>query len=247
MKLPSITTLRIQRVVAEPVENERNDDWDFLNGNITSLDVGFAWNNERWEDCNQLWRFAAIFRHLTCLRISGTHIPEAPIALDAPAFRCIVHAFKHAFETTLRDFDFRYNSVYCDNESPADEFDARAILKGSRLEHLKLETDCLRREEPMLRSLEVGPSSLPSTLKTLYIRHAVDIERSNQAARNLMHSDEAQCLSQLVKLATRTSRFPHLQKLTLVIFLPYMFEEVASRVVKVHARQAKVQLDLMFA
>jgi hypothetical protein len=61
-----------------------------------------------------------------------------------------------------------------------------------------------------------------------------------------MHSDEAQCLSQLVNLASRRSRFPNLQKLTLAISLPPFFEEVASRVVKIQARKAKVQLELMF-
>jgi hypothetical protein len=243
----SITTLRLKGVVATHVEDDRNDDWNFINNNITSLDVSFTWNDLPWEECNEICKFAATLRNLRCLRISGVYDPEVEFALDACVFRCMVNAFKHAFETTLRDFDFRYNDVYYENEMTSDAFDARTILKRSRLEHLKLETDCLRRQEPTLRSLEVGPSSLPSTLKTLYIRHLVDVEGLNQAARNLMHSDEAQCLSQLVKLAARTSRFPDLQKFTLVTFLPSMFEEVASRVVKVHARKAKVQIDLMFA
>jgi hypothetical protein len=247
VKLPSVTTLRLQSVEAAHFEEEQNDDWNFFNDSITSLDVSFVRPDSPWEQCNETWSFAAVFRNLKSLRLSGVYDPEVEFAFDAPTFRCMVHAFKHAFETTLRDFDFRYNSIYRGAATNSNAYDVRSILKRSQLEHLKLETDCLRPQIPTLRSLEVGPSSLPSTLKTLYIRHAVDVERLNQAARNLMHSDEAQCLSQLVKLASRTSRFPDLQKLTLVIFLPPMFEEVASRVVKVHARQAKAQLDLMFA
>jgi hypothetical protein len=245
LRMPSITTLRLKGVVATEITDYRYDDWDFINNNITSLDISFTWNAVEWEECNETWAFAATFRHLKSLRISGSYDAEAEFALDAPVFRRLVHAFKHTFDTTLRDFDFRYNNVYYDNEMTGDAFDARTILKQSRLEHLKLDTESLCRREATLRSLEVGPSSLPSTLETLYLRHAVDVEGLNQAARNLMHSDEAQCLSQLVELAARTSRFPNLQRLTLVIFLPTEFEEVASRVVKVHARKAKVQLDVM--
>jgi hypothetical protein len=231
LRMPSISTLRLKGVVATEVTNYRFDDWNFINNNITSLDISFTWNTV---EC-----------HLKHLRISGVDDSAAGFVLDAHVFRCMVYAFKHAFETTLRDFDFRYNDVYYDNDVASDAFDARTILKQSHLEHLKLDTESLCRREPTLRSLVVGPSSLPSTLKTLYLRHAVDLEGLDQAARNLMHSDEAQCLSQLVELAARTSRFPNLQRLTLAIFVPTEFEEIASRVVKVHARKAKVQLDVM--
>jgi hypothetical protein len=252
LKLPSITTLYLSGVVARQIDDGRVDEWKFANDYITTLNISFMYAEDVWEDCDEIWGFAAVFRNLRCLQIHGAHSADRICTLNGPVYRCLVHAFRNAFRTTLRDFCFKYNDVlhgrgYGGNESISDAFDARAILQKSQLEHLKLETDCLRRARPTLRSLEVGPSSLPSTLRTLYIRHEVDRTMLNPPEKNLMHSEEAQCLSQLVKLAARRSRFPLLQKMTLVIFLPSWFEEVASRVVKVQARRAKVHLDLIFA
>jgi hypothetical protein len=188
---------------------------------------------------------------LRSLKLHSTKESFHPRELGGPVFRCLVQWFKRSFETTLRTFDFRYNDPnhdrgYDGEEAISNTYDARSIIKQSRLEHLKVETDCLSRPGNTLRSTDISVSCLPSTLRSLYIRHQVEDFRISDRERNMMYSDEAECLSQLVKLSARKSRFPHLQKITLAVFLPQFFEEVACRVVKVQARVAKAQLEPIF-
>jgi hypothetical protein len=188
------------------------------------------------------------------LKIRRDLEPGYHAVLDGPAFQYLVYSFKHAFETTLRKFSFWYehseNSGHLveEDETLGGNLGARDILRESRLEKLKIDTICLQKPKQTteLRSLTLGPSCLPTSLRTLYMRHIVATGNLNPEEKNLMHSDEAQCLSQLVNLAARRLRFPHLRKLTLAIALPPIFEDVASRVVKIQARKVKVQLDLMF-
>ncbi|CAI9625269.1 unnamed protein product [Alternaria burnsii] len=252
LKLRAVTTLRLSGVAARETVAMSLDDWKFENNTVTSLDLSFFEPQDGEELSEKIRIFAAVFRNLKSLKLHAnyqwnTHIP----ILTGFTFRCLVYSFKHAFETTLREFSFGYNDDYGHSE----EFEvlghslgAREILKASRLDNLKIDTICLQKanQTNKLRSLLLEPSCLPTSLRTLYVRHIVAPGNLNPEERNLMHSDEAQCLSQLVNLASRSSRFPNLQKLTLAIFLPPFFEEVASRVVKIQARKAKMQLELMF-
>jgi hypothetical protein len=252
LQLPSITALSLSAVVARQIADPSPIDWRVVNTAITSLDISFSDPENWWEDCNEIWKFAAVFRGLRSLSIHSDYELERKHTLNGPVFRCLVHAFKHIFETSLRSFSFGYNDVnhgymYQGDVAISDAFDARSILKESQVEHLKIDTMCLHkpRQTENLRSLELGPSCLPRSLRTLYLRHLVAVGNLNPTERNLMHSDEAQCLSQLVNLGTRRARFPHLQKMTLAISLPSFFEDVASRIVKVQARKVKMQLELM--
>ncbi|KAF1937464.1 hypothetical protein EJ02DRAFT_55531 [Clathrospora elynae] len=252
LKRLSITALRLSSVEALHGEEDRADEWAFTNNSIQTLDISFTQPHEVWEECYEFGRFAAVFRNLENLRIHSTG-DEWPCTLNAPVFRCLVHAFRNAFQSTLRDFSFQYNdythaSTYDGDESLSDTFDARGLIKESHLEHLKVETNSLLRPMPShtLRSLEIGISCLPSSLHTLYLRHEVDCGTLTPRENNLMYSEEAQCLSQLIKLTGRKSRFLGLQKVTLAVCLPVWFEEVAIRVIKVHARRAQVQLDVIF-
>lgn len=252
LQLPSLTALRLSGVVPRHVVYSNPIEWAIKNTSIASLDMSFSEPESWWELCNELWNFAAIFGSLRSLNLHSDYERVTKFILNGPVFRCLVHAFKHAFEKSLRCFSFGYNDVhhgymYEGDLDISDAFDAREIIKQSHLEHLKIDTMCLHRprQTENLRSLDLGPSCLPSSLRTLYLRHLVAVGNLNRTERNLMHSDEAQCLSQLVNLGTRKARFPHLKKMTLVIFLPPFFEEVASRIVKVQARKVKLQLDLM--
>jgi len=253
LRLPSVTALILSGVSLGRSDSRDKDDWNFANENITYLEISFSDPEVAWEVCDEIWSFAAVLQNLRCLHIHSDYEAPRPFPLNAPAFRCLVQAFKHAFLTTLRDFSFMYNdlthgALYEGDVAISDQFDARAILRRSQLEHLMIDTMCLHpaRQTQTLRSLALGPSCLPASLRTLYARHLVASENLNPVEKNLMHSDEAQCLSQLVNLAARKSRFPHLEKMTLAISLPAFFEEVASRIVRVQSRQVKVQLDLMF-
>jgi len=253
LKLQTVTTLRLSGVAARETVRMSFDDWEFENNTVTNLDLSFFEPTNGEELSEKIRTFAAVFRNLRSLKIhanyqwNNTHIP----ILTGYTFRCLVYSFKHAFETTLREFSFGYNDAYGHSE----EFEAlghglgaREILKASRLEKLQIDTICLQKlaQTTKLRSLALEPSCLPASLRTLYVRHVVATGNLNPEEKNLMHSDEAQCLSQLVNLAARRLRFPNLQKLTLAISLPPVFEEVASRVVKIQARKAKVQLELIF-
>jgi hypothetical protein len=251
LKFPSLTTLCLSGVEATPAGVGNADKWAFFNDTITKLDMSFAFCDECWEYCDEVDNFAAIFRSLRSLKLHSTKERFHPRELGGPVFRCLVKSFKRAFETTLRAFDFRYNDPnfdrdYDGNEAISNTYDARSILKQSQLEHLKLETDCLLRPGNTLRSTDISVSCLPLSLRSLYIRHQVEDYRLSERERNMMYSDEAECLSQLVKLSARKSRFPHLQKITLAVFLPQFFEEVACRVVKIQARAAKAQLEPIF-
>ncbi|CAE7031733.1 hypothetical protein P3342_006681 [Pyrenophora teres f. teres] len=253
LKLPSITVLILSDVSLKRNDSRDKYDWTFANDNITYLEISFSDPEIGWEACEEMRNFAAVFRKLQCLHINSVYEGPEATSLNGPAFRCLVQMFKHAFETTLRDFSFMYNdldhgAMYEGDVAVSDQFDARAILRHSRLEHLMIDTMCLHtpRHTQALRSLTIGPSCFPASLHTLYVRHLVASGNLNPVEKNLMHSDEAQCLSQLVNLAARKSRFPHLERMTLAISLPAFFAEVASRVVRVQSRQAKIQLDLMF-
>lgn len=252
LQLPSITELRLSGAAARQIPGPCLIDWDVVNTAIICLDVSFADPENWWEDCDEIWKFAAVFRGLRSLSLHGDYEPERTYTLNGPVFRCLVHAFKRSFETTLRSFSFGYNDVnhghmHQGDLSISDALDAREILKQSQLENLKIDTMCLHKpmQPENLRSLELGPSCLPPSLRTLYVRHLVAAGNLNPTERNLMHSDEAQCLSQLVNLGTRRTRFPHLSKMTLAISLPSFFEEIASRIVKVQARKVKIRLDLV--
>ncbi|KAI2480450.1 hypothetical protein Ptr902_08631 [Pyrenophora tritici-repentis] len=253
LRLPSITVLILSDVSLQRSYSRDERDWTFVNDNITYLEISFSSSDIVWEDGEEMRSFAAVFRKLQCLHINSIYKGPDAASLNSPAFRCLVHMFKHAFETTLRDFSFMYNDLdhgdmYGGDVGVSARFDARAILRHSRLEHLMIDTICLDtpRHTQALRSLALGPSCLPASLHTLYVRHLVASGNLNPVEKNLMHSDEAQCLSQLVNLAARRLRFPHLERMTLAISLPAFFEEVASRVVRVQSRQAKVPLELMF-
>lgn len=252
LQLPSITELRLSGVKARHIAQSSSETWAITNTSITSLDMSFSRPERWWEHCNELWKFAAIFGGLRSLSAHSDYEAVYTDTLSGPVFRCLVHAFKHAFETSLRSFRFGYNDLHYDQTYEgdldiSDAFDAREILKSSQLEHLTMDTMCLHRprQDNNLRSLDLAPSCLPSSLRTLYLRHVVAIDNLNPTERNLMHSDEAQCLSQLVNLGTRRARFPHLRKMTLAIFLPAFFEDVALRILKVQARKVKLQLEMM--
>lgn len=253
LKIQTMTTLRLSGVAARETVVMSPDDWRFENNTITSLDISFYEPQDGEELSEKIRIFAAVFRNLRSLKLhanyqrNNTHVP----VLSGFTFRCLVYSFKHAFETTLREFSFGYNDDYDhpdESEAQGHSLDAREILKASRLEKLRIDTICLQKAKQTnkLRSLLLEPSCLPTSLRTLYVRHFVATGNLNPEERNLMHSDEAQCLSQLVSLGSRRLRFPNLQKLTLAISLPPFFEEVASRVVKIQARKAKVQLELIF-
>ncbi|USP76364.1 uncharacterized protein yc1106_03638 [Curvularia clavata] len=252
LQLPSIIELRLSGVEARHIAQPSSVDWAITNTSITSLDMSFSRPERWWEHCNELWKFAAVFGGLRSLSAHSDYEVVHTDILSGPVFRCLVDAFKHAFETSLRSFRFGYNDLNHDQAYEgdldiSDAFDAREILKQSHLEHLTIDTMCLHRprRNDNLRSLDLAPSSLPSSLRTLYLRHVVAIGNLNPTERNLMHSDEAQCLSQLVNLGTRKARFPRLEKMTLAIFLPAFFEDVALRILKVQARKVKLQLELM--
>jgi len=252
-RLPSLTALILSGVSLKQSDSRDKDDWKFTNNHISYLEISFSDSGTGWEACDELSSFAAVFRNLRCLHIHSDYDVPGSSLLNGPAFRCLVQVFKHAFQTTLRNFSFMYNDLnhgatYDGDVSVSDQIDTRAILRGSQLEHVLIDTMCLHppRHTLTLRSLEFGPICLPKSLRTLYLRHLVASGNLNPAEKNLMHSDEAQCLLQLVTLAARKSRFPHLEKMTLAISLPAFFEEVASRVVRVQSRHVKVQLDLMF-
>jgi hypothetical protein len=253
LKLQTLQTLRLSGVAAGEIPDEHFDNWEFENNTLRTLDLSFTEPTTHWGLCDEMQVFAAVFCNLKCLKMHSNYEPSIRDVLDGSVFRYLVHAFKQSFETTLRDFTFEYNHpndgyIVEEDEPEGELLDARDILKESQIERLRIDTICLHkpRQEAKLRSLVLGPSCLPTSLRTLYLRHVVATGNLNPSERNLMHSDEAQCLSQLVNLAARKSRFPHLQNLTLAICLPPFFEDVASRVVKVQARKVKVQLDLMF-
>ncbi|KAG9194377.1 hypothetical protein G6011_04412 [Alternaria panax] len=252
LKLQTVTTLRLSGVAARESVALSFDDWEFENNTVTSLDLSFYEPTDGDQLSDKIRIFAAVFRNLRSLKLHAdyqwnTHTP----VLTGHTFRCLVYSFKHAFETTLREFSFGYNDdsgSFEEEEVFSHSLGAREILKASRLEKLKVDTICLQKanQTNKPRSLLLEPSCLPTSLRTLYVRHIVATGNLNPEEKNLMHSDEAQCLSQLVNLAARRLRFPNLQKLTLAIFLPPFFEEVASRVAKIQVRKAKVQLELMF-
>ncbi|EMD95640.1 hypothetical protein COCC4DRAFT_55159 [Bipolaris maydis ATCC 48331] len=252
LQLPSVTALCLSGVVARQTDNASPIDWGIANTAIASLEMSFSDPETWWEDCDEIWKLAAVFRNLKSLSIHSDYEGERKHTLNGPVFRCLVHAFKHAFETNLRSFSFKCNDVnhdyiYQGDVAVSGAFDAREILKRSQLKSLEIDTMCLHRssQEEKLRSQELGPSCLPASLRTLYLRHLVATGNLNPIERNLMHSDEAQCLSQLVNLGARRARFPNLEKMTLAISLPPFFEEVASRVVRVQARKVKLQLELI--
>jgi hypothetical protein len=253
LKLKTLKTLHLSGVAARELSESNVDDWGFDNNTLTSLDLSFVEPACEWEFCDEFQEFASVFRNLSCLNIHSNYEPMRLSVLDGPVFRYLVHAFRHAFETTLREFSFEYNHQHNghfieEEEVEVGSLGAGDVLKNSRLEKLKIDTICLHKSGQVakLRSLALGSSYLPTSLHTLYLRHVVASGNLNPIERNLMHSDEAQCLSQLVNLAARRSRFPHLQNLALAICLPPFFEEVASRIVKVQARKVKVRLDLIF-
>ncbi|KAH6883301.1 hypothetical protein BKA58DRAFT_34353 [Alternaria rosae] len=253
LKLQTLKTLRLSGVAAGEIPDENFDDWEFENNTLSTLDISFTDPKFQWELCNEIQVFAAVFLNLRCLKLHSNYEGSIRDVLDGTAFRYLIRAFKHSFETTLRELTFEYNHpndgfIIEEDEAVGGCAGVRDIIKDSQLEKLRFDTICLHKpmQEAKLRSLVLGPSCLPTSLRTLYLRHIVATGNLNPRERNLMHSDEAQCLSQLVNLAARRSRFPHLQNLTLVICLPPFFEDVAARVVKVQARKVKVQLDLMF-
>jgi hypothetical protein len=258
LKLQTVTTLRLSDVSAGEITDWKIADWEFDNNTLTSLDLSFAGLTDHGAAGDEIRSFAAVFRNLKSLEMHSSFKPRAHHVLNSFAFQYLVYLFRHAFKTTLRKFSFWYTHNTHEGhlveedealgESIGESLGARDILKESRLEKLKIDTIYLQKPTQItkLRSLALGPSCLPTSLRTLYVRHIVATGNLNPEEKNLMHSDEAQCLSQLVNLAARRSRFPNLQKLTLAISLPPFFEAVASRVVKIQARKVKVHLDLIF-
>jgi len=254
LKLQTLKTLRLSGVTAGEIPDEHFDDWEFKNNTLDTLDISFTDHTLQWGlGDDEIQVFAAVFLNLGRLKLHSNYEGSIRDVLDGTAFRHLIRAFKHSFETTLRELTFEYNHpndgfIIEEDEAVSGHVDVRDIIKDSRLEKLRFDTICLHKpmQEAKLRSLALGPSCLPTSLRTLYLRHIVATGNLNPRERNLMHSDEAQCLSQLVNLGARRSRFPHLQNMTLAICLPPFFEDVASRVVKVQARKVKVQLDLMF-
>ncbi|KAF1833268.1 hypothetical protein BDW02DRAFT_386485 [Decorospora gaudefroyi] len=255
LKLRTVKSLRLSGVAVAgfPISQRHRAYWEFDNDTLACLDISLTSPGHPWELLDGLKVFAAVFRSLTRLQIHTNYEKIRYHALNGSVFRYTVCAFKHAFQATLRDFSFENHDtngpyLYEEEEAMGEYCDFSAILRDSQLEKLKIDTICLHKpgQKTKLRSLELGPSCLPSSLRILYMRHDVATGNLNPIEKNLMHADEAQCLSQLMNLAARRSRFTSLQQLTLVISVPRFFEEVASRVVKVQARRVKVPLDLMF-
>lgn len=197
---------------------------------------------------------AKMFPNLQHLYLHSTNEDEEVCAMNAPVFRNLVFAFQHAFASTLRTFNFRYNDPlhgqgHYGFEAISNAYDARGIIQKSQLKHLTTETNCLLRTEAgNLRSVTISPLCLPETLESLYLRHEVStkIEPEKQ---NLMYSEEAQCLGRLMEIfGKRSRRLPNLRTVVLAVFLPDWFDAIAARVIRKHARQdALVQLKVIFA
>jgi hypothetical protein len=253
IKSLTIRTLRLRGVQIQSMASPYGDlAWDCKNETINTLDISLADSTalSLWGICGDLERLAGCLANVHCLRLHSID-EEDTCRLHSPAFRALVRAFERPLRTTIRDFTFRYNDGdHGDMFDGIDDFDARGVIRSSLLERLETETNCLLRTNSgaaMLRSLTIGPLCLPITLRKLYLRHAVYIERMAPQNQNLMHSEEAQCLSQLVTLLGRNTRCPGLQDITVAVFLPVWFQEIASRVIRKHARGSKVHIDFVFA
>lgn len=193
--------------------------------------------------------FAKSLVSLRDLQIGNDQSYQIVDRLPGSVFRELVRCFQHSFLDTLRSFEFLSNENgfgrnYVDW---LDGFDARDTIRKSKLLRLKTETDHLLRSGAVLRSLAITTNCLPKTLRSLYLSHALDTRTMSPSDQNIMHSEEAQCLSRWIDSLGRSKRqCPDLQSITFVLFLPAWFEGIASRVVRTHARLSKVQIKFIF-
>ena len=138
LRLPSVTALTLSGVSLGRSDSQDKDDWNFVNENITYLEISFSDPEIAWEACDEIWSFAAVLRNLRCLHIHSDYEPPRPFPLNAPAFRCLVQAFQHAFQTTLRDFGFMYNDLthgasYEGDVGISDQFDATCFCSSATI------------------------------------------------------------------------------------------------------------------
>lgn len=226
---------------------------NFTNNSIKILSLSLIEPRDLWELCTDIRQLAQGLTGLQRLHIHSTLEGEEICNLNGPVFRNIVFAFRDAFLSSLHEFTFRYNDpnhgrYHYGNTAISNTYDARGIIQRSQLRRLITESNCLLRTDAgPLRSLTISPLCLPPTLRLLYLRHEVSTEMQRERD-NLIYSEEAQCLERLVTiLGKRSQRCPLLDNVTLAIFLPYWFEEIAARVVRRHARQAQAQIKIVFA
>lgn len=246
LKVVSIDKLRLNCVQASQCDDWDVHRWSYINENIKTLDISFVDPDGPWEECDDISRLATVLPNLSCLKIHNIEADGAWSSMNAPVFRCIVNAFRSAFQKRLLNFEFQYNdsnhaSNHVGHEGVSDSFDVRGILLRSNIEHIKTETNCLlRTHPPHARSLAIAPICLPTTLRKLYLRHEVLRDRMASDRENLIYSEESQCLAQLLTALGKKGKFPVLQKVTLIIFLPAWYAEIASRIVRRYARQNSV-------
>ncbi|KAL6704436.1 hypothetical protein ACN47E_008180 [Coniothyrium glycines] len=252
LRIPSVTRLHIKNLV---IDTQSTDQvmlpWDVTNYSITTLKISIfdLKNLSRRRDCGELEMLGRALKSMQVLQLdhvgdSGQN--EGPTIMT---FRVLVNTFRQAFATTLREFTFKQ-----DVGNPFLEhamIDARSIIKSSQLTRLQVDTNCLLRSTLVLagnlRSLLLGPLCFPTTARKIYLRHRILVERMSPLDQNMMHSEEAQCLSHLITLLVRLPKNSDLEEVTIAVFLTDWFEDVASRVVRKHARPSKRPIKFIFA
>lgn len=244
LRVRSFTKLCLLAVQFQENEDD-GDNWEVENSTITSLSISLVEPADPWEDCTDIDWLARVFTNVQRLDVQSTDELVNWCPLNGPVFRCLAHAFQASFQTTLREFTYRYNDpshgeTHYGHEEISNNYDARAIMKQSQLEHLVTEVNCLFRPLPLHHRCYMLPGfSLPISLRTLYLRYHIPYDRVARDRENMIYSEEAQLLAQTVKMLRQQHQLPNMVMVTLAVFLPTVFERVASMVVRRHGRHGR--------
>lgn len=257
LRLPSITTLYLRNFTPTRLDEEDENDWDFVNYSAKVLHVYFAEpNDDPWEDCDDVPRLADLFPALEYLKLSGCEHERHICELDGFVFRYLVYAFRGAFQMSLKSFEFWYNgegilSAYVDMDKIISMvFDAANTLKQSKIETLRLDTHCLLPYSTSDRSGTLTLSNLPMTLRKVYLRHVVYIEDTaigEEALESIHSQEEMRCLVQLFEELVWFQRSPQLREVTLALFLPEVYTDVAIGAIKKYGACKDTKMRLILA
>jgi hypothetical protein len=255
VKVGSLRSVYIRQFQPAPVDEYTGTAWEFTNANVRKLHLELVGPDDSWEYCESLTKIAPIFPALTSLhlrpRIGGWGCDMSPAL-----YRHFVFLWRNQFATTLRHLSFLQTErrlVHMYLNTDAEEFDNteldhQKVLQDSRLETLKLDTNCLLAGEEADRSTFLDLSILPATLRTLYLRHVVFRDgtgKPTDLTSDLRTQEEMSCLLRLFVELRKLSNFPDLEKVTLALFMPPELVNVTVGIVREGTSRIQVPLDLV--
>ena len=256
LQTPSLRTVYLRQFSPQEIYEDMSMNWEFSNPSINTLHVHMLELETFWVDCDNLRMLPKMFPNIASLHVRACSGDYVFCDLNNAVFGYFIYLWRVQLETTMRNLAFGHtdNNIlerYLEAATDVFEdkgFSAQQLLKHSRLEHLKVDTNCLLPRAVANRSKALDLSVLPTTLRTLYLRHVVLIDDTpdpKKKARDVRNREEMACLVRLFVEMRRLKRCTDLVKVSLALLVPHELADVALGIIREATSRLRVPLDLV--